>query len=39
MQPEYQLAQALVDFLAFFMPGFIVMLVIEWAVGLFRHDN
>lgn len=39
MEPELQLAQALVNFLAFFMPGFIVMLVIEWVVGLFRHDS
>lgn len=39
MQPEIQLAQALVDILTFFMPGFVVMLVIEWAVGLFRRDG
>ena len=39
MTPPIELAQALIDFLAFFAPGFVIMLAVEWAVGLFRHDN
>lgn len=38
MESSLLLAQALVQFLAFFMPGFVVMLVVEWLIGLFRHD-
>lgn len=34
-----QLAQAMVEFLAFFMPAFIVFVVIEWAMGFFRADH
>lgn len=34
-----QLAQAMVEFIAYFMPAFIVFLVVEWVVGLFRADH
>ena len=36
MTPEMQVAQALIDLVAFFLPGFIGMIVIEWAIGFFR---
>lgn len=39
MNPSIELAQAMVDFLAFFMPGFIVFVVVEWAISLFRRDG
>lgn len=39
MTESIALANAMVDFLAFFMPAFIVFLVLEWVTGLFRHDN
>lgn len=39
MNSSEQLAQALIQFLAYFTPAFIVFLVIDWAVGLFRHDS
>jgi len=37
MQSSIELAQAMVNFLAFFMPAFIVFLVIDWVTGLFRR--
>jgi len=39
MNAPQELAQAMIDFLAFFSPVFIVFLVVEWALGAFRHDN
>jgi len=39
MPPEIQLANAMISFLAFFTAPFIVFLVIEWLLGLFRRDN
>lgn len=33
-----ELAQYMITFLAFFSPAFIVFIVIEWLLGLFRHD-
>jgi len=39
MDASLQLAQAMITFIAFFMPAFIVFLVVEWLLGLFRHDN
>lgn len=39
MQPEIEIAQALVDLIAFFLPAFIVMLAVEWAVGFFRSSR
>lgn len=39
MNSSEQLAQALIQFLAYFTPAFIVFLVVEWAVGLFRRDR
>jgi len=38
MTDEQQLAQAMINFLAYFTPVFIVFLVVEWVLGLFRHD-
>lgn len=38
MTSSEELAQALIQFLAYFLPGFVVMLVIEWVVGLFKKD-
>jgi len=38
MSDEQQLAQAMINFLAYFSPAFITFLVIEWVLGLFRHD-
>lgn len=34
-----QLGQALIEFLAFFTPAFIIFLVVDWITGLFRRDN
>lgn len=39
MTPAEQLAQAMVTFLSFFSPVFIVILVVDWVVGLFRADH
>lgn len=39
MDSSTQLAQALIQFLAYFTPGFVVFLVVEWVIGLFRHDS
>lgn len=39
MEPSLQLGQAAVEFVAFFLPAFVVFLVVEWAVGLFRRDG
>lgn len=39
MDSSTQLAQALINFLAFFTPAFMLFLVIDWVVGLFRHDS
>lgn len=33
-----QLGQAMIDFIAFFLPAFVVFLVVEWLIGLFRRD-
>lgn len=38
MNSSEQLAQALIQFLTFFTPGFIVFLVVDWALGFFRRD-
>lgn len=32
-------AQAMINVLAYFMPAFIVFLVVEWVTSLFRRDN
>lgn len=37
MNPEHEIAQAIIDVVAFFLPGFTVMIVIEWVVGFFRR--
>jgi len=37
--PEIEIAQAMINFLAFFMPAFIVFLVIDWLVSLFHYDK
>lgn len=39
MNSAEQLAQAMITFLAFFTPAFIVFLVVEWLLGLFRADD
>lgn len=39
MTSSEQLAQALIQFLAFYTPAFIVFLVIDWATSLFRKDD
>lgn len=39
MNTSEQVAQALIQFLAFFTPGFIVFLIVDWVTGLFRHDS
>lgn len=39
MNSSEQLAQALIQFLVFFTPAFIVFLVVDWLTGLFRHDS
>jgi len=39
MSSGIQLAQAMIEFLASFMPAFIVFLVIDWLLGLFRRDD
>ena len=33
------IGQALIDTMALLIPGLIVMIVIEWLIGLFRHDS
>lgn len=38
MDSAIQLANAMVEFLAFFTPAFITFLVVEWAVSFLRHD-
>lgn len=37
MSPALELAQAMIDFLSFFVLPFIVFLVIEWLLDLFRR--
>jgi len=39
MEAAQDLAQAMIEMLAFFMPAFIVFLVVEWLLGLFRRDK
>lgn len=39
MNSSEQLAQALIQFLVFFAPGFVVFLVVDWALGFFRADS
>lgn len=39
MNSSEQLAQAMIQFLTFFTPAFIVFLVIDWVLGLFRADH
>lgn len=39
MADEIQLAQAMINFISFFLPAFIVFLVLEWLLGLFRNDH
>lgn len=39
MNSSEQLAQAMIEFLAFFAPAFIVFLVIDWVTSLFRKDS
>lgn len=34
-----QIAQAAVNFIGLFAPTFIVMVVVEWALGFFRRDR
>jgi len=38
MEASLQLSQAMIEFIAFFMPAFVVFLVIEWVLKLFRRD-
>jgi hypothetical protein len=38
MENAVTLANAMVEFIAFFLPAFVIFLVVEWLVGLFRHD-
>lgn len=38
MPENIQLANEMIKFLAFFTPAFIVFLVIEWLMGVFRND-
>jgi len=38
MNSSEQLAQAMIQFIAFFTPAFIVFLVVDWVVGLFHND-
>jgi len=37
MTEAIALANAMVEFLAFFLPAFVIFLVVEWLVGLFRR--
>jgi len=37
MLESIALANAMVEFLAFFLPAFVIFLVIEWLVDLFRR--
>lgn len=39
MSAGEQLAEAFIKFLSFFTPMFVVMIVVEWAVGFFRKDQ
>jgi hypothetical protein len=39
MDPSQQLGQAAIEFIAFFLPAFVVFLTVEWVVGLFRRDG
>jgi len=38
MDAELQIAQVIVDVVAFFMPAFMVMIALEWAIGFIRRD-
>lgn len=38
-ESSIQLANAMIQFIAYFTPAFIAFLVIEWVVGLFRRDS
>lgn len=38
METETAVAQAMINTIAFFLPAFVVFLVIEWLLGLFRRD-
>lgn len=37
MNDAITLANAMINFLAFFLPAFVIFLVVEWLVGLFRR--
>lgn len=39
MDPSIELAQAMIEFLAFFLPTFVIFLAIEWVIGLFRRSS
>ena len=39
MDSSLILGQAMIDTMAYLVPTFIIMLVIEWLMGLFRHDH
>lgn len=39
MNTGITLAQAVIDTMALLMPGLIVMIVIEWVIGMFRRAN
>jgi len=39
MEPGLVIGQALIDTMALLVPGLIVMIVIEWVIGLFRRDS
>lgn len=39
MNSSESLAQAMINFISYFAPLFIVMVVVEWLLGLFRRDS
>lgn len=39
MDPSIEIAQAMVNFIAFFMPTFMIFVVLEWVLSLFRKDG
>lgn len=38
MEPSLEVAQAVIDIVAFFLPAFMAMIAIEWSLGFIRRD-